>query len=685
MLKVNNKKLRGFLLLALGLATGVWAQIILIDSRVGDFSTYFSIRQWPASVLTNTSPVAGVGIYMLAGIFFVLGLRSFAPVFPALPIYQGIAPINAPKIGFWLTSLTISIVLAKYASLTKTSNPIDYIFAALWVLSIALLVVSVLVGTNWRPPSKEAIWEWWKAHRTELIVIGALGLMAFVIRCLDVEFHPYSFINDEGQMGNGGECILDLTCANFFSVGWADQARAAYFPYAISIAWFGKTAFAVRLVSVLHGTLSVVAVYLLAREIFDQKVAWLSAVILAILPVHIHFSRTGVDNIIDSVTATLILLLLFRGIKYGSKLSFLLAGVITGLCFYTYPGSLLAAMLGVGLLILVAIRIPSFIRTHLSDMVVFILAVVVVVVPLLGYYSSHSQYFLSRLKRESIVQQAGIPAQSKATGLNAAEILTVQFAKSTLVFITSGAPGNFFNSPEPYLPAVEAIVFVMALVVVLWRSKDLRYFVIFVWFWAVVILGSTLTGGAPTSQRLLMSTPAMAIIVALGMIDILAAFKQFYQPVAKIASFALLGLMLYFGYASLSYYFFDYRVGHYYEDPTNELTYETGAFIAPLHDQGVMILVAEPNNPYLMFGSFHYFSPDVKTYDFNVMGKNMEKLPRDKDILFLALPAYKMKLELIANLLPGGKWTTFPRRYQPKQVLFYSYKITKEQLAAAPP
>jgi hypothetical protein len=367
-------------------------------------------------------------------------------------------------------------------------------------------------------------------------------------------------------------------------------------------------------------------------------------------------------------------------------LSFLLAGIITGLCLYTYPGSLLAAILGVGLLILIAIRIPKFVRTHQSNIVIFFLAIFVVVVPLLGYYSAHSQYFLSRLKRESIVQQAGIPAQSKATGLNAAEILTVQFAKSSLVFISSGAPGNFFNSPQPYLPDVEAIVFVMALVAVLWRSRDLRYFVVFVWFWAVVILGSTLTGGAPTSQRMLMSTPALAIIITLGIIDILAAFKQFYQPVGKVAPLVLLGLPLYFGYASLSYYFFDYRAGHYYEDPTNELTYETGALLAPLHTEGVMYLVDEPDNPYLTFGSFHYFSPDVAKYDLDLTTmEDLWNLPTDKDILFLALPNHRVELERIANWAPGGQWTTFPRRYQPKQVLFYSYKITKEQLAAVTP
>jgi hypothetical protein len=49
--------------------------------------------------------------------------------------------------------------------------------------------------------------------------------------------------------------------------------------------------------------------------------------------------------------------------------------------------------------------------------------------------------------------------------------------------------------------------------------------------------------------------------------------------------------------------------------------------------------------------------------------------------LFIALPDHKPDLELIAQLIPGGEWHEVRRRYQPRDFLFYSYKITKERLA----
>ncbi len=686
MLKINNKKLKGFLLLLLGIATAVCAQMVLLYSRHGNLSTYFSVKLWLANSLNNTSPLPGVFLYALAGIIFILGLRSFDDSFSSLQIDVTNHLRARPRFGFWATSLIISAVIAVYATQAGQNDAYGYVFTVLWVFAIALLVISVLLDTNWRHASIDTSLAWLKKHRAELLVIAFIVALAFLIRFADVELHPYSFNNDEGQMGSGGACIVRGECANFFSLGWADQARLAFFPYAVSIALLGKTALAVRLVSVITGTLSVLAVYLFAREVFDKKVAWLSAILLSILPLHIHFSRTGVDNIVDALTAPLILWLVFRGAKRGSSLSLTAAGLVTGLCMYTYPGSLLAAGLGIGTLGYIAVRTRGFLRTHIKALVVFILAIVIVLLPILGYYSANSVYFLSRFKRESILQDAGIPAQSQATGLNAAEILTTQFAKSSLVYLVSNAPGNFFNSPRAYLSVVEAIIFMLGMLCVLWHIKDIRYTVVFIWFWAVVILGSTLTGGPPTSQRLLMSTPALSIIVALGMINILAAFKQFYQPMARFAPIALLSFLFYAGYTNLSYYFSEYRIGHYYEDTTNELPYEAGRFVSPLHEQGAMYLIANPEDPYLSFESFHYFSPDVDKYDFqNITREQLFRFPKDKDILFVALPGYESNLELISRWVPGGKWTEFPRRYQSEQILFYSYKISKEQLAVLNP
>jgi len=148
----------------------------------------------------------------------------------------------------------------------------------------------------------------------------------------------------------------------------------------------------------------------------------------------------------------------------------------------------------------------------------------------------------------------------------------------------------------------------------------------------------------------------------------------------------LLIFVLFIGYQNVNFYFYEYRDGHYFEDPTNELTYETGALIAPLHTNGRFYLIAEPSVPFLSFANFNFFSPDVEKAYFNeVTPQTLAALPKDKDALFIATAARQTDIELLARLLPGGEWSEVRRRNQPDQVLFYSLKVKKSDLQAFKP
>lgn len=552
---------------------------------------------------------------------------------------------------------------------------------SLWLLSIAVAIYGVLRALDWQPPDFVTIKSWIKTHRAELIVIMLILAAAFVIRILDLELFPYSFNNDEGQMGSGADCILKGGCKNFFHLEWAAQPELAFLAYAISVGIFGKTAFAVRLVSAAIGTLAVLAVYLLGRETFGKKVGWLAAILLTTLPVHVHFSRMGVDNIIDSLTTPLMLWLLLRGVRCGSRLCFLAAGILAGLCFYTYPGSLLAPAFGVGALGWFALRTRGFLRAHTRNIVIFGLVAAIVVIPIMGFYSTHSNLFLARMKQEGIFQNGKLEKKMQETGENAAAVILRQFSASSFVYISIGAPLNFFNSPKAYLPPLEAILFMLGLAYIIWRIRDPRYLIIFIWFWTVVILGNTLTNTPPNSQRILMSLPAVVIMIALSLSKIEMIFIKMARSGFRFVPYLLLGVTLFIGYSNITYYFHDYRLGHYYEDPKDELTYETRIYTMPLGAQGRVCLIGDPRTPYTDFKSFDFFAPDVDMSRMNdVTYQRLLNLPYDKDMLFIALPGYEADLKFVAQMIPGGEWHEVKRRYQPQSVLFHSYKISREQL-----
>lgn len=54
---------------------------------------------------------------------------------------------------------------------------------------------------------------------------------------------------------------------------------------------FGNSEFAVRFLSVLFGTASIYAIYILGKSIFNENVGLISATLLAVSPLHIYFSK----------------------------------------------------------------------------------------------------------------------------------------------------------------------------------------------------------------------------------------------------------------------------------------------------------------------------------------------------------------------------------------------------------
>jgi len=310
----------------------------------------------------------------------------------------------------------------------------------------------------------------------------------------------------------------------------------------------------------------------------------------------------------------------------------------------------------------------------------------VIALPLVGSFASNPDIFLGRFKGEGIFLNGAIQNEMDSSGRSAATIILTQFAKSTLVFIATPASTGFINSPDPYLIPLAAIFFMLGLAWLLWQIKDYRSLLLFVWLAAPIILGSTLTDSPPSSQRMLMTTPALVIIVALGALKAFEAMRHITPAVSRFIPVILLGLVIYTGLANLNFYFNAYRNGHTFEDPANEFAYETRKDIMPLGDQGRFYLIADPGIAYLSFPDFSFFDSDVESSEFNTITRQaLADLPRDKDALFIATPDYKLSLQQIQQWIPNGVWQEVRRRYQPIQTLYYSYKIKKEQLEGFTP
>lgn len=123
-----------------------------------------------------------------------------------------------------------------------------------------------------------------------------------------------------------------------------------------SIAFFGLNEFSVRLPSAILGTLSVVALYFLVKEILSkwdekkERIALFSSFLFAISPWSLQFSRAAFEANIGLFFLLSGLLFFFKAINKNKLYLFLISGVSFVLCMYSYHSfRLVVPFLGVSL------------------------------------------------------------------------------------------------------------------------------------------------------------------------------------------------------------------------------------------------------------------------------------------------------------------------------------------------
>jgi|GEM_PF-1204882 len=685
---------RGTALLLLALVTAALAQTVLLLAPSDD-PIFWNITLWLSNPGNNNSPLPGLGLYLLAGILLVLGLRkrsskqsgdgSKTGELPRLEIETARQAHQPPRFGFWLTSAGLAALIAIYTSRPQFDNENGYALTGLWILSVALFSYSILRQTGWQMPGLSSIRAWLAGNRDEVIIFIGLLVLSLFLRLLNLELHPYPMVNDEGEMGKVALCLLDGECRNLFALNWAAQPVAAYLPYALSITLFGnETAFPIRLVTALAGTLGVAFTYLFVREAFDKTIALVAGTLLATFPYHLHFSRLGVDNF-DALLSAALLWLLFRGLRKGTAIYFLLAGIVAALCFYTYAGSRLSAGIGVGAIGYAILTRRGLLRAQASNLLIFAAAALITITPLLGTYVAYPGEFNARLKDVGLFQTGIIQTDIKTTGLSAAQILTRQFFKSSLPYIAAPAPDGFFDSPRAYFSPPGAIFLMLGLVMALRKPFGLLNITLLAWFFAPIILGSTITASAPASQRMLGSIPAAIILAALALVTFARSLGSEHGLVRRAVPLVIIVVIAFNGFLDINYYFGEYRTGHYFADLSNEITYESRTYIARLENEDRLYLIGQPLS-YVAFGNFHYFNHKIQKYDFNeVTLESLAALPKDQDALFLSIPEREQDLRRLAEWLPGGEWIEEKRRYLSDQPLFFAYTVSREQWQAFQP
>lgn len=338
-----------------------------------------------------------------------------------------------------------------------------------------------------------------------LLVAAALRLIAF-------GQVPPGLYHDEAYHGLDA---LEVLAGRFSLYFPTNNGREPLFIYLVTltVGLLAKSPFALRLPSFFVGVLTVAATAAMGRTLFNRRVGWLAASVLAVTLWHIHLSRVGFRAVLLPLFSALAVWQAGRGIRTGRRRHWLAAGVLYGLSFYTYMAARFTpvALLAFGVYVLAIRPASRNFKPAIRNLALAALAAAITLAPLAIYTVTHWDMVLGRPGQVSILNPA-------INGGDFWGTLATHTLRTLEMFFVRGDRIWRHNVPwRPVFDPVLGVAFVLGAAVAL--RRNLRAAAAgFVLIWtAVMVLPTLLSEDAPHFLRAAGILPVVAFLPALGL------------------------------------------------------------------------------------------------------------------------------------------------------------------------
>lgn len=185
----------------------------------------------------------------------------------------------------------------------------------------------------------------------------AIFIVGVFVRVYGIDNMPNALNVDEASSGYDAFSIMKYGVdrnGNSYPVvlyAWGSGQSVLYSLISIPfIAIFGLTEFSMRIAMAIIGSISLIAIYFLLKNIFDdKKIATIGMAFFAICPWHIMKSRWGMDCNLFPDLILFAVLFLILGIKKKKRMWQILSFVMLGISSYSYATSYLFLPIFVGI------------------------------------------------------------------------------------------------------------------------------------------------------------------------------------------------------------------------------------------------------------------------------------------------------------------------------------------------
>lgn len=384
-------------------------------------------------------------------------------------------------------------------------------------------------------------------------ILFVIIVLAAVLRLYKLSSYPVSISWDEAAIGYNAYSIAQTGRDEYgkklplLFQSFNDYKLPGYvYLDAAVVKVLGFSDFTVRLPSAIAGVIAVFVIYLLAKHLFDQKIALVASTLTAISPWHLQFSRAAFESNVSLTIVLVGIVLLLYGLKNKPAAIFSIPILFLSLYFYYSPRIFIPP-----LLIAFFFLYRKEIAGNLKLFVIGFLAAILIALPIISKtISTEGQ---KRIKEVSVFSQQSFAQAYVQTRL--AENLPLEnlllnqripYIVEVLKNYSSHISAKFLffaEDPNPrhrtpyhgnfYL--FEAVTILLGLLILI-RAKDAkgRNFLL-VWLLAAPIAAAA-AKDAPHSLRALLMLPPLVVTSAIGANELLkkSLFKIILPAVALI-------------------------------------------------------------------------------------------------------------------------------------------------------
>jgi 4-amino-4-deoxy-L-arabinose transferase-like glycosyltransferase len=634
---LRQNRAAAFVLGWLALALGIFGQYNVFFNHV--------LRPWIWYVLAG------------AGIFFVMslltGLAELArPELPGSPSFL----IKSPAMRLRLVFIAAIISLAMLAFLhARRERAQDWDLLVEWAASILVYLLAFMPRISLRPYLK-----WLRKNWQSLLPLAAILLLGGLVRFYQLGAIPLVMENDEGIVGMQAVRVLNGSLTNMFQT-FGGYSTLHFFLMAIPVKIFGQTRFAVRLITALAGLLSLPVVYLLARRMFDHKIALISTLLMAVTHIYIQFSRVSpTAGSLDPLFSALSFYLVYRALQTRRLFDWALSGMVMGLALYFYVGARAIVLVFACSMLLITIFRWRLVRDNWLGLLGAGGAYLVTAAPMLVWAVTKPEIFNTRINQLGILNNGWLVSEMSRQGVSALTILMEQLVDSLLIFNFHFARW-FYDATVPMLGPLTGLLLAFGLLAALPRrqGRQPRFILLNCWFWVTLIAGQVLVVDPPPSgYRTLGLLPAVCILAAVALTCLAQAVTaRWGMPGAAKAATVLIILALLGETAwNVHYYFGIWAPFELYSDANSRRASLIGDYLGKQPPGTLAYIASTPDfssqgwsNLQFLSGATPYQSVDEPMAEF------LPEVAPASHYVFIFPPGREAEMSVVEKAFPGGK------------------------------